>query len=95
MSSFFFGLVVAGVADDDFFNTQFLTGILEALDHGFHKLVILEDDASHGDVFGFHGALSTTARLRRQERWSGGSRNFEFFQSIVHAPFIDGGFICA
>ncbi len=36
---------------------NFFTGIFEALDHGFHELVILEDDTGNNDVFGFHGGF--------------------------------------
>jgi len=50
----FLGLVIAGVADDDLFDTEFLAGIFETLYHGFHELVILEDDTRDDDVFNIH-----------------------------------------
>jgi len=83
----FLGLVIAGVADDDLFDTEFLAGIFETLYHGFHELVILEDDTRDDDVFDIHrfdnyGAASGT-----------GGGNIKFFQPIGFTPGVDGGFI--
>ena len=69
-----FGLVIAGVANDDLFDAEFLAGIFEALDHGLHELVVLEDDARDNYVFGFHGSLQDDGATFGTGGGSGGSR---------------------
>ena len=79
-----FGLVIAGVANDDLLDAEFGAGILEALDHGFHELVVLEDYTGYNDVLGSQrclgsywgrlvlacgrGSLGDTCRLRGRSR---------------------------